>query len=148
MLSNASQYAIRSILYLAMYSNNDQKIGVKKMADALETPKPFLAKLLQKLSRDELVTSLKGPTGGFYLTDQNLEKSVWDVINCIDGTEKFDQCFLGLSKCSDKNPCPVHFTVVPFRNKILIDFKDKTIKKFVEEIVKKGRHISLKDLEV
>lgn len=148
MLSNASQYAIRSILYLAMYSNNDQKIGVKKMADALETPKPFLAKLLQKLSRDELVTSLKGPTGGFYLTDQNLEKSVWDVINCIDGTEKFDQCFLGLSKCSDKNPCPVHFTVVPFRNKILKDFKDKTIKKFVEEIVKKGRHISLKDLEV
>ena len=148
MLSNASQYAIRSMLYLAMYSNDEQKIGVKKMADALETPKPFLAKLLQKLSRDELVTSLKGPTGGFYLTDQNLEKSVWDVINCIDGTEKFDQCFLGLSKCSDKNPCPVHFTVVPFRNKILKDFKDKTIKKFVEEIVKKGRHISLKDLEV
>ena len=148
MLSNASQYAIRSMLYLAMYSNDEQKIGVKKMADALETPKPFLAKLLQRLSRDELVTSLKGPTGGFYLTDQNLEKSVWDVINCIDGTEKFDQCFLGLSKCSDKNPCPVHFTVVPFRNKILKDFKDKTIKKFVEEIVKKGRHISLKDLEV
>ena len=148
MLSNASQYAIRSILYLAMYSNDDQKIGVKKMADALETPKPFLAKLLQRLSRDQLVTSLKGPAGGFYLTEQNLDKSVWDVINCIDGTEKFDQCFLGLSKCSDKNPCPVHFTVVPFRNKILKDFKDKSIKKFVEEIVKKGRHISLKDLEI
>ncbi len=148
MLSNASQYAIRSILYLAMYSNDDHKIGVKSMADALETPKPFLAKLLQRLSRDELVTSLKGPTGGFYLTDQNLDKSVWDVINCIDGTEKFDQCFLGLSKCSDKNPCPVHFTVVPFRNKILKDFKDKSIKKFVEEIVKKGRHISLKDLDI
>ena len=58
MLSNASQYAIRSMLYLAMYSNEEQKIGVRSMADALETPKPFLAKLLQRLSRDVLVTSL------------------------------------------------------------------------------------------
>lgn len=148
MLSNASQYAIRSMLYLAMYSDADKKIGVKNMADALETPQPFLAKLLQRLSKDELVSSLKGPTGGFYLSDKNLEKSVWDVINSIDGTEKFDQCFLGLSKCSDENPCPVHFTVVPFRNKILKDFKDKTIKKFVDEIIRKGRHISLKDLQI
>ena len=148
MLSNASQYAIRAMLYLAMYSDENQKIGVKNIADALETPQPFLAKLLQRLSRDEIVSSQKGPAGGFYLNDKNLKKPVWEVINCIDGTEKFDQCFLGLSKCSDENPCPVHFTVVPFRNKILKDFKDKTIEKFVEEIIEKGRHISLKNLEI
>ena len=53
MLSNACQYAIRSILYLSIFSDKDNKIGVKKIAEELETPQPFLAKLLQQLTRNE-----------------------------------------------------------------------------------------------
>ncbi|RLD23857.1 MAG: transcriptional regulator, partial [Bacteroidetes bacterium] len=45
MLSNACQYAIRSMLYLAMLSDESKIIGVKKIAEELEAPQPFLAKL-------------------------------------------------------------------------------------------------------
>lgn len=148
MLSNACKYAIRSILYLAIHKEENKRIGVKKIADELETPQPFLAKLLQELTRNGLVSSSKGPGGGFFLNDKNLENSVWDVIKCIDGTEKFVRCFMGLSSCGDENPCPVHFTVAPFKEKILTDFRDKTIKQFVNEITLKGRYISLKNLDV
>ena len=144
MLSNACKYAIRSILYLAINNEENKKFGVKKIAAELETPQPFLAKLLQQLTRNKLVSSAKGPTGGFYLDKNNLQNSVWDIIKCIDGTDKFDQCFMGLSSCDDANPCPVHFTVAPFKNKLYNDFKDKTIQEFVDEIKLKGRHISLK----
>ena len=65
MLSNACQYAIRSILYLSMHSNESHKVGVKVIADELETPQPFLAKLLQQLAKKNLVSSIKGPHGGF-----------------------------------------------------------------------------------
>lgn len=147
MLSNACKYAVRSILYLAIHSKENKKIGVKKIAEELETPQPFLAKLLQQLTKNSLVSSSKGPTGGFFLNENNLENTVWDIIKCIDGTTKFDQCFMGLSTCSDETPCPVHFTVAPFKENILKTFKDKTIQVFVEEIIQKGRHISLKYLE-
>ena len=147
MLSNACKYAIRSILYLAMYVKQDEKIGVKKIAEALETPQPFLAKLLQQLAKNKLVSSHKGPAGGFHLNKDNVENSIWDIVKCIDGTSKFERCFLGLPSCGDENPCPVHFSVVPFRKKIYADFKDKTIKEFVEEIKQKGRFISLKDFD-
>ena len=146
MLSNACKYAIRSILYLAMQAEEGEKIGVKKISEALETPQPFLAKLLQQLTKNKLVSSSKGPTGGFFLDEKNLENSIWDVIKCIDGTDKFDQCFMGLSACGDENPCPVHFTVAPFKEKIYSDFKDKTIAAFVDEIKLKGRYITLKDI--
>jgi Rrf2 family protein len=148
MLSSACKYAIRSILYLAIHNEENKRIGVKKIAEELETPQPFLAKLLQQLTRNGLVSSSKGPTGGFFLKEKNLKNSVWDIIKCIDGTDKFEQCFLGLSSCGDKNPCPVHFTVAPFKQKILSDFRDKTIQEFTDEIKVKGRHISLKNLEV
>lgn len=148
MLSNACRYAIRAILYLAMHSNINNKIGVKKIAEELETPQAFLAQLLRQLTANKLVSSTKGPGGGFYLDGGNREKSVWDVISCIDGTHKFDECFLGLSQCSDSNPCPAHYLVAPFKKKILSDFRDKTIAKLVAEIEEKGTLISLKDFDV
>lgn len=144
MLSNASKYAIRAMLYLAQNSSPTNKIGAKFIADELETPQPFLAKLLRQLSTNRLVSSTKGPNGGFYLSDENKEKYLWDVIVCIDGGYKFEQCFLGLSKCDHKNPCPVHHIVSPFKEELLDNFKGKTINDLVEEIEKEGTVISLK----
>ena len=146
MLSNACQYAIRGILYLGIHSHKNNKIGVKEIAEALETPQPFLAKLLQKLAKNNLVSSVKGPNGGFYLSKENNKKTIWDIILCIDGSSKFDACFMGLSTCGDENPCPVHFTVSPFKKKLLQDFQEKTIGQFTDEIKLKGRFISLKDV--
>ncbi len=148
MLTNACKNAIRAILYLAMFSNKTTKIGVKQIAESLEIPQPFLAKLLQKLNKSEIVSSTKGPRGGFFIDDKNAKKTVWDIIICIDGSQRFDQCFLGLSTCDDKNPCPVHFTVKPFKDKIMSDFKDKTIVEFAEEIKASNKVISLKDFEI
>ncbi len=148
MLSNACQYAIRSVLYLSIHTTYEKKIGVKKVAEELETPQPFLAKLLQKLAKSDLISSTKGPNGGFYLTKENLENSLWDIIKCIDGIDKFETCFLGLSACDDTNPCPVHFIVSPFKEKLLNDIKDKTLAQFTEEIVKTRRVLSLKNYNV
>jgi len=147
MLSNACQYAIRSILYLAIHTDETKKIGVKKIAEELETPQPFLAKLLQQLTKNKLVSSTKGPNGGFYLNDKNKENAIWDIVKNIDGTEKFEQCFLGLAKCGDENPCPVHYIAAPFRKKVLSDFRDKTILQFSEEIKASGKVISLKEFD-
>ncbi|WP_152286000.1 RrF2 family transcriptional regulator [Flavicella marina] len=147
MLSNACKYAIRSILYLSIYSDKTNKIGVKKIAEELETPQPFLAKLLQQLTKNKLVSSTKGPNGGFYLSDENRENSIWDIVENIDGVKKFNQCFLGLSKCEDANPCPVHYIAAPFKNKILSDFRDKSIARFTSEIIDTNKVLSLKDYD-
>ncbi len=148
MLSSACKNAIRSVLYLAMYSSDTKKIGAKAIAENLEIPQPFLAKLLQQLIKNSLVSSTKGPHGGFYLSKINYNKNVWQIIACIDGIEKFDQCFLGLAKCEDSNPCPVHFTVSPFKKKIMADFRDKTIIRFANEIKSSNKVITLKDYDV
>lgn len=147
MLSSANKYAIRSVLFLALYSNESNKIGAKEIAEKLESPQPFVAKLLQQLTRDKLVSSTKGPNGGFFLTKQNKQNTIWDVIISIKGEKKFDECFLGLSKCSHENPCPVHHIVTVFKDKILEDFKDKSILQFADDIKRTGKAITLKDFD-
>ena len=148
MLSNACKYAIRAILYLAIETDEEKKIGVKKISEELETPQPFLAKLLQQLTKAKLVSSTKGPNGGFYLTKKDKKNAVWDIVINIDGTAKFDDCFLGLSTCSDANPCPIHFIVSPFKEKLLENLRDKTIMQYVVEMKQTGKVLSLKDYDV
>ncbi len=148
MLSNACKYAIRSMLYLGIQTDDKNKVNVKKIAEELEVPQPFLAKLLQQLTKNKLVSSTKGPHGGFYVSEEDQKHTIWDIIKVIDGTTKFDECFLGLSKCSDENPCPVHFIVSPFKEHILKNFRDKTIAQYVDEIASSEKVISLKTFDI
>jgi Rrf2 family iron-sulfur cluster assembly transcriptional regulator len=104
MISNASKYAIRAVLFLADKSSVLQKFGAVEIAEALEIPTHFIAKLLQQLAREKVISSSKGPTGGFYLDEKNLNLKVCDVLNVIEIKNVFEGCFLGLPKCSPENP--------------------------------------------
>lgn len=146
MLSRASKYAILSTLFLAEHSSEEKKISVKVIAESLDVPNPFLAKLFQQLVRGKIISSTKGPNGGFYLTEKNGKRNVLDIIENIDGLTKINDCFLGLNECDSANPCPVHFIVEPFKENILGKFRDKTIMEFAKEISDNGRVLTLKDI--
>ncbi len=148
MLSRASKYAILSVLFLCEHSSVDKKISVKVIAGSIDVPSPFLAKLFQQLVRGKIISSTKGPNGGFFLTEKNRHKNVLDIIENIDGLSKFNDCFLGLNKCDSKNPCPVHFIVEPFKNNLLGKFRDKTIQEFSIETTETGRVLTLKGLDL
>ena len=72
MLSNSSKYAIRAVLYLANNSSVEKKLGSKKIAEEIDIPAPFLAKIFQVLSKANIISSTKGPNGGFYLTEKDV----------------------------------------------------------------------------
>ena len=96
MLSNASKYAIKAMLFLVIHTDKSNKIGVKSLAKTLVVPEPFLAKILQKLVRNKLLSSAKGPNGGFYTSESNSKNTICDILQTIDGHLLFDKCFMGL----------------------------------------------------
>lgn len=133
MLSKASKYVISAVLYLSKNASEEKKMGPKEIAEKLDIPAPFLAKNLQKLTKDGIITSIKGPNGGFYLTDDNNKKSLFDIIDCVDSIEKFDQCYLGHESCSENNPCVVHHLYAPFKSELINKLKSKTIEEMADE---------------
>ncbi|WP_339626675.1 Rrf2 family transcriptional regulator [uncultured Maribacter sp.] len=136
MLSNASKYAINAVLFLALDAHKDRKIGVKEIAAGIDVPVAFLAKLLQNLSRKGVVSSTKGPNGGFYLTEENRLQKLLVVIDHIDGLSKLKECVLGLSSCNSEKPCPMHTLVQPLRKKFLYELSNNSISEFAEKVQK------------
>ena len=119
MLSQQSKYAVRGVIYLASYASVKRKLGSKEVGENINVPIPFLAKIFQNLNKEKLITSAKGPKGGFYLNEDQLSGNLLSVIKCIDGNDTFNSCFIGLPQCSDDNPCSIHHLAAPLRNKLI-----------------------------
>lgn len=107
MFSKACEYGIRSILYIAKESELDNRPNISQISEAIDSPEPFTAKICQQLARAGIILSKKGPKGGFYI-EKDSKLRLIDVVIAIDGNSIFCGCCLGLPKCSEEHPCPVH----------------------------------------
>lgn len=108
MFSKSCQYAIRAIIYISIQSKRENKVGIKEVSNEIDSPEHFTAKILQKLSKKNFIRSSKGPNGGFYLEEEDMNISLIDIVKEIDGDQLFVGCGLGLKNCSDSHPCPIH----------------------------------------
>lgn len=127
MLSKSCKYAIRAAVFIASQGVKNLKPGVKEIAEEIEAPPAFTAKILQTLSKYKIVTSLKGPYGGFYCEKYQLGLPVIEIVNAIDGVTVFKECVMGLHKCTDEHPCPMHHQYAEARNNLLSSFQKTTI---------------------
>ena len=96
MFSKACEYSIRALVFIAQKSQKGERLGIKEIATGVDSPEPFMGKLLTELSRKGLVLSIKGPHGGFYMDEKCLKSTFADVVTAIDGNQLFTGCGLGL----------------------------------------------------
>jgi len=127
MFSNSSKYAIKAVLFLALNSSEEKKIMVKDIAEPINVPQAYIAKLLQELSRQNVISSTKGPKGGFYLSEADKTQPLKRIIYVIDGENRIASCLLSLEACNEEKPCPLHKTVAPLRAELLNSLENKTI---------------------
>ena len=130
MFSKACQYALRSVLLLATEYDQDTKVGVKEISERLNIPKHFLGKVLQALAKGNVISSVKGPGGGFYLSESDRSNSLFSIVECIEGHDTLYQCILGREICADEKPCPFHFQVIALREGFYYQLKKSTIEQF------------------
>jgi Rrf2 family protein len=144
MLSNTSRYAIRAVIYLALNAKDDAKIGIKVISKDLEIPTPFLGKILQSLAKHKILSSTKGPHGGFGLGRDPMDISLMEIVEVIDGLDDFNSCVLGLKTCSEEEKhCSIHKNYVSIREQLKELFQTETIGALVEHIKESSVSLAL-----
>jgi len=110
MFSKACEYGLKASIYIAEQSLIEKKVGLKEVAKAIASPEAYTSKILQLLSKHNIISSEKGPKGGFSMNKQELEKvKLSTIVFAIDGDQIYTGCGLGLKKCNEKKPCPAHY---------------------------------------
>ncbi|MBK5271684.1 MAG: Rrf2 family transcriptional regulator [Bacteroidia bacterium] len=135
MFSKATEYALRATIYIAQRSADEKKPGLPEVAKAIDSPRYFTAKILQLLTKDnKVVSSVRGPNGGFFLTEKAKKLPVRSILEAMGEDEVLEKCVLGLKLCSEVQPCPMHLQYKSIKQQLIQLFKTKTIQALADEI--------------
>nr|AWJ66172.1 Rrf2 family transcriptional regulator [uncultured bacterium] len=117
MFSKACEYGIRASTYIALQSLEGKRASLKDIARETNSPVAFTAKILQQLSKNHIINSVQGASGGFEIEKSNIDNiKLSEIVYAIDGDNVYMGCGLGLEKCNANKPCPVHNKFVAIRN--------------------------------
>ena len=105
-------------MYISSKSVNGSKLSIKEIAKEIDSPEPFTAKILQVLSREKIISSIKGPNGGFYLDPKAKPIPLNTIVRAMDGEDVLHTCSLGLKVCSDASPCPIHHEIKRYKDRL------------------------------
>lgn len=109
MFSKACEYGIRAVIHIAVQSHNGNRVSLKSIAKEINSPEAFTAKILQQLVKHDLISSVKGPNGGFEIERERMATiRLSQIVSAIDGDSIYKGFGLGLKDCSETHPCPVH----------------------------------------
>lgn len=134
MFSKSCEYGIQATIYIALHASTTKNISIKEIAKEQGIPAQYLSKIMQLLVKKNIVESMKGPNGGFILKKNPNKLTLFEIIEIIDGTDIFDKCGMGLKKCLDKEPCPIHSEYKLVKAKIKKILKEKSVNQLVEDI--------------
>ncbi|PYP75480.1 MAG: Rrf2 family transcriptional regulator [Gemmatimonadetes bacterium] len=107
MLSSTSDYALRAILVLAQ-AEPGRPLRADEIARATGSPANYLAKTLNALAKAGLVTSARGPLGGFTLAVDADQLTLARIVDCFDDPRPNTRCLLGARACDARHPCRAH----------------------------------------
>lgn len=107
MISKSSLLAVNALTILAGLPPQEC-LGAEAIAKQIDAPANYLGKILRSLTAYDLVYSRKGQGGGFRLKRSPRLITVYDVVQSLEDTEKWQKCFLGRRQCLDSSPCSVH----------------------------------------
>ncbi|HFS2105855.1 TPA: RrF2 family transcriptional regulator, partial [Escherichia coli] len=135
MFTKACEYGIRACIFVALNSMEKRRVSLKEIAQSIDSPEYFTAKILQKLAKGKIIYSVQGAQGGFEMEEAKIRTiSIEDIVLVIDGEVAFTMCVLGLKKCSEVNPCPVHHKYKNIKADLKEMIKTTTVFDMVDQV--------------
>ena len=105
MLTQTVEYALRATLLIA--SRSPEPVRLPEIAATIRAPRRYLAKILGQLARSGVLTSARGPAGGFRLAPRQERASLSSIIAVFEEPER-RRCLLGDGVCGRNPGCVVH----------------------------------------
>ncbi|CAA6812270.1 MAG: Iron-sulfur cluster regulator IscR [uncultured Thiotrichaceae bacterium] len=105
-LTTKGRYAVTAMLDLALH-NGGQPVSLAEISERQDISLSYLEQLFSKLRRAGLVTSMRGPGGGYQLNGEPESIVVSDIIAAVDESVDATRCG-GMSDCQDNKRCLTH----------------------------------------
>ena len=124
MISQTVEYALRAVVTIAQHV--DQPCTARKISEISRVPAPYLSKLMQGLVRAGLTRSQRGVHGGFVLSKDAKELTIWEVAQAVEPFQRIRECPLGISS-HGASLCPLHARLDSAMAMVEQSFRETTV---------------------
>lgn len=125
--SDAASIGIHSLIVLA---REKKSLNAIQLSEKIGSSKHHIGKVLQRLVKDGLLSSTRGPKGGFKLKKDPSEIQIYDIYRSIEGEIEYGEC------PHENHVCPVDKCIRDnIIKKMSMDFisylKENTLQQYV-----------------
>jgi Rrf2 family transcriptional regulator, iron-sulfur cluster assembly transcription factor len=120
LITRNTDYALRAICYIAQ---QDKVVAVTELVKVLGVPRPFLRKILQRLSQKGVLESYKGQSGGFSLKTPPQKVFITQIMRVFQGNTGLNGCFLKKHICPNKGKCILRKKIQLIENDVFTQLK-------------------------
>ena len=104
-LTTTTKYAIQILGLMAQ--NNEIKYSSKQLSERLNIPYKYLAKIMTKLTKSEIILSSRGKFGGFKIIKNIKDIKIIDIVIVFDNVDN-KKCVLTDTHCDFEQKCIIH----------------------------------------
>lgn len=135
MLSQTAEYALRAAVCLAQ--NPEESLTTSEMSQLIKVPEPYLSKVLHDLARGGIVSSKRGPHGGYTLSRPINQLSIMTIIRVVDPVhlQQIESCPLKLNS-HKTHLCALHRKINNGISQMEEVYRNATIHTILEERAK------------
>ncbi|MCX7832555.1 MAG: Rrf2 family transcriptional regulator [Actinobacteria bacterium] len=135
MLSKKSDYALRTIVYLALH--REETLSTRKISEKLQIPYKFLTQIMLELSRKEIISSKRGSRGGIFLKKNPEKITLLEVVEAVDGPFAIHHCSADSNEpCFFARNCPIKENLSKLEHSARQVLNNITIDKISSEYLK------------
>jgi Rrf2 family protein len=99
-ISDAGSIALHAMVILA--ADQGRVATTSELASIIDVSEAHLSKILQRLARARLVESIRGPKGGYRITEKQKDITLLDIYEAIEGPLKATDCLLKKRVCDGR----------------------------------------------
>lgn len=129
-LTTKGRFAVTAMLDLAL-NEVEKPVTLAGISERQAISLSYLEQLFSRLRKQGLVTSVRGPGGGYRVAKPHSEISVSNIITAVDELIDATQCG-GQENCHDEGRCMTHELWASLNNKILDYLSGVTLADMVE----------------
>jgi len=135
-LTTKGRFAVTAMLDIALYEA-DKPVTLAGISERQSISLSYLEQLFSRLRKQGLVSSVRGPGGGYRIAKAHQDISVSDIITAVDEQIDATQCG-GSENCHDDGRCMTHELWASLNGKILDYLSGVSLGDMVEMQRKKG----------
>jgi Rrf2 family iron-sulfur cluster assembly transcriptional regulator len=131
-ITTKGRYGVRAVLYLASTYYN-RPVSIKTIADEEGVSKEFLEQIFFRLKKKGIISSLRGPGGGFILNKEITEITILDILEALGESTNLAPCVEKKENCKRAVRCVASKIWIDLSKTIRDQLGSLTIKKVLDE---------------